>query len=51
MEYSKAKNSKADETDEPSMKQLPLLIGSSNAKKFSLTQTKEISEAASDFVC
>ena len=47
MEYSKAKNGEADETDKPSMKQLPLVIGSNNAKKCSLARTKEINAAVS----
>ena len=50
VEYSKAKNSEADETDKSSMKQLPLAIGSSNAKKYSLAFTKEINAAVSDFI-
>ena len=50
VEYSKAKNSEVDETDKPSMKQLPLAISLSNAKKFSLARTKEINAAVSDFI-
>ena len=38
-----------DETDKPSMKQLPLVIGSST-KKCSSACTKEINAALSDFI-
>ena len=47
--YSKAKDNKMDETDKPSMKQLPLAVGP-NAKKCSLVCTKEINAALLDFI-
>ena len=49
VEYSKAKDNETDETDKPSMKQLPLAINSST-KKCSSARTKEINAALSDFI-
>jgi len=49
VEYSKAKDNETDETDKPSMKQLPLAVGLS-MKKCSSACIKEINTAVLDFI-
>ena len=49
VEYSKTKDNETDETDKPSIKQLPLAVGPST-KKCSSAHTKEINTVVSHFI-
>ena len=49
VEYSKARDNETDETDKPTMKQLPLVV-SPSTKKCSLARTKEINTALLNFI-
>ena len=49
VEYSKARDNETDETDKPTMKQLPLVV-SPSTKKCSLACTKEINTALLNFI-
>ena len=49
VEYSKARDNETDETDKPTMKQLPLVV-SLSMKKCYLARTKEINTALLNFI-